>query len=219
MNKVIDILYFLAAAYGGHSQYGNAEIGHALAGQINNNGLGTHYTVDELVGYAVDWLQEQWNHTDDECEVYRSEITAACNDRLSRLQAPSNQKAFCRIIDCLHELAENNVPNMAFIEGHEEDGEWHAEQWSAHWGECKDAMEDHLGRPLTAAEVTCLSLTRCWGPLPLLTLSAAQTTEMYKIICPEFFQPHFTGVHVALDWADLDTRLCVLFNNEAATFL
>ncbi len=129
----------------------------------------------------------------------------------------SNQIAFCEILDTLRKLAESNAPTMAFVISDDDQ----SGQWTTHWTETRDAMEDHLGRPLTPAELTCLSMTRCHGPLPLLddSMSPSQVTEMFKLCWPECFQPHFTGVHVALEWLELESRLSAVFNSETCTFL
>jgi hypothetical protein len=65
------------------------------------------------------------------------------------------------IVETLNNLIENNVPAFCLSD----DGE----QVSGHWSGTKEAMEEFLGRYLTDDEVTCLSLTRCFGPTPTIT--------------------------------------------------
>ena len=84
--QIVDsTLEHLAAAYGGHSQYRDTDIGHAFAGQINNNGLVA--SPDELAGYAVQRLSERWGLTEEAERAAHAEIVAACVDWLSRRNA------------------------------------------------------------------------------------------------------------------------------------
>jgi hypothetical protein len=59
-------------------------------------------------------------------------------------------------------LAEKGVPVFAWTEP--EDGS--SPEPCGNWTATVCAVRDHLGRRLTDAEVTLVSLTRGWGPLP-----------------------------------------------------
>lgn len=69
--------------------------------------------------------------------------------------------AVATITETLNNLHENAVP--AFCMSDDDC------QVTGHWGGTKDVMEENLGRYLTKAEITCLSLTRCFGPTPTIT--------------------------------------------------
>ena len=58
---------------------------------------------------------------------------------------------------CQH-MVENGVPSFGWTEETHEP--------ISHWVATASAMEAKLGRPLNDAEVTLLSLSRGWGPLP-----------------------------------------------------
>ncbi len=76
--RIEEILDSLAAAFGGHSQYGDDVIGHALAGQIVNNALGNAALVAELCQEAARQVAERWELDDDKAAMVAASIKAAC---------------------------------------------------------------------------------------------------------------------------------------------
>lgn len=85
MLRIEDIRNALANAYGGFSQYGNRQVGEALAGQINNNNLLLEGSIAALCAEAARQECERWDDQDwDEAEV-AAEIEAACKAALGTL--------------------------------------------------------------------------------------------------------------------------------------
>lgn len=72
---------------------------------------------------------------------------------------------------------------------------------TGHWSETKSAMECHFLRRLTPREITCLSLSRAFGPMPALT--DAQAVHLVDQLWPRGNQ---SGQW--LDWTALAERLC-----------
>ena len=73
----IDLLSALAAAHGGHSQYGEAEVGFAIYGQFANSGrlVSGYATADEAISAAAEATCDRWSDVEgfQDCEV-RSRI-------------------------------------------------------------------------------------------------------------------------------------------------
>lgn len=70
---------------------------------------------------------------------------------------------------------------------------------SGHWSGTKAEMEAVLGRRLTPAEVTVLSLTRCFGPLPLIEGEWDNPTwkPLFHALWPEG-----NGSGLYMEWGD-----------------
>ena len=81
---VVQILEHLAMAFGGHSQYSTREIGRALAGQMNNNGL--RGDPEQLAAFAAAELAMRWDDNREEEDA--AEIAAACQESLATLGDP-----------------------------------------------------------------------------------------------------------------------------------
>lgn len=67
-------------------------------------------------------------------------------------------------------LVKSNAPACCWVESDILGG-----GQSAHWGGTLDAVREHLGRRLTEAELTALSLSRAYGPTPLLNDNTARS--------------------------------------------
>lgn len=71
----------LKTAFGGRSQLSTKNIGEAVAGQINNNGLTVHGTLEEVCVAVMDAIDE--GHDDDDTPV--DEVVGACRASLDAL--------------------------------------------------------------------------------------------------------------------------------------
>lgn len=76
------LLAGLAAIYGGHSQYSTADIGRAIAGQINNQGW--QETAEQLADDAAFLLAERWEGCGNSPEKDAAEIVSACKEQLRK---------------------------------------------------------------------------------------------------------------------------------------
>lgn len=79
------------------------------------------------------------------------------------------------LIRTLDSLINNEVPSDCMSD----DGT----QVTGHWSGTKEDMEIALGRALSKEEVTCLSLSRCFGPTPSLTSEEAK--DLFSRVWPE----------------------------------
>jgi len=70
----------------------------------------------------------------------------------------------------------------------------------AHWGATLDAAADHLGRRLSAAEITALSAGRQYGPIPVLSWAAGEVIAQHL-----FPRGNSTGCYY--DWPILASEL------------
>lgn len=69
-----------------------------------------------------------------------------------------------------------------------------------HWSGTLAAMREHLGRQLTDEEITCLSLSRAFGPTPCV--SDDDTQSLWGVLWPE---GNPRGLRY--DWGELAHRL------------
>lgn len=105
------------------------------------------------------------------------------------------------LIACCESLHNSNAPSYCMSD----DGT----QESNHWAGTMCAMEKHLERKLTADEVTCLSLSRGYGPTP--SLGQADRFMLMEHLWPG---PNSTGMRYEWDYLanqlrDLKSRLSV----------
>lgn len=70
----------LKAAFGGASQVGTTDIGRAIAGHINNNGLDVHGTLEEVCIAVMDAF---WGDADDEIPIWA--VVGACQASLDAI--------------------------------------------------------------------------------------------------------------------------------------
>lgn len=82
MNKVETLLNHLAYAFGGHSQYNRTDVGHAIAGQINNNGWTDR--PEEYAAEAASLLAERWGGQGPSEEEDKENILKGINEVLSK---------------------------------------------------------------------------------------------------------------------------------------
>ena len=78
--RALAIADSLKACFGGRSQVSVADIGRAVAGQINNNGLNVHGTLEEVCAAVVDAFDD--GH-DDDTQV--DEVVGVCRESLDDL--------------------------------------------------------------------------------------------------------------------------------------
>ena len=95
------------------------------------------------------------------------------------------------LIEAAELLAAGNVPDH----GWDDNGEP-----TNHWSATLDTMVEHLGRKLTEAEVTLLSLSRAWGPMPAIDMAERQ--EVLEAIWP-----HGNSCGLRMSWEDLRDAL------------
>jgi hypothetical protein len=83
-----------------------------------------------------------------------------------------------------------------------------ADDGSSHWTKTQEAMQVSLGRRMTDEEVTCLSLTRRYGPMPALS------EDIRAHVCAYLFQTEQANYGLAcggsIGWKSLDERLFCL---------
>ena len=82
-------------------------------------------------------------------------------------------------------------------------------QTSGHWSETKKCMERELHRSLTDAEITCLSLTRYFGPTPCLS------DQERLVLFAHVGQPTWEW----MGWNELGARLKRPFKEALPEFL
>ena len=71
---------------------------------------------------------------------------------------------------------------------------------SPHWSGTKSHIEEVLGRKLDSSELTCLSLSRYFGPTPLLT--EEESKKVMKRLWPN---GNPSGLYI--EWSDLAEKL------------
>lgn len=97
-----------------------------------------------------------------------------------------------KLLRCSMRLAEQNFPECVWCES--------SDRPSGHWSDTLDAMQAHDLRRLTEYELTCLSLSRAYGPVPVLTDSEASA-----LVAALWPQGNATGQW--LSWESLSDRL------------
>lgn len=80
INRIMDAL---ALAFGGHSQYRIDDVGRALAGQMNNNGLPVE--IEAAARAAAVFLAERFDWSPEDEDSSRTDIAASCRAQLDRL--------------------------------------------------------------------------------------------------------------------------------------
>ena len=68
--------------------------------------------------------------------------------------------SYFELIECCNRLSQNNISASCWTDDMTEE--------TGHWSGTLAVMKYELGRSLTDAEVTCLSLGRAFGPCPNL---------------------------------------------------
>lgn len=74
----------LKTAFGGTSQVGPTDIGRAVAGNINNNGLTVHGTLEEVCVAVVDAFIGDWDG-DYETAIPIWQVVGACRESLDAI--------------------------------------------------------------------------------------------------------------------------------------
>ena len=90
-----------------------------------------------------------------------------------------------RLVAVARRLANEGVPSAA-ADGHN------------NWSATKEAMESFLGRPLTNEEITLLSVSRAFGPTPLLEAEWGTIQRLW---------PNGNGQGLRYDWKQLTEEL------------
>ena len=91
------------------------------------------------------------------------------------------------LVETARQMWDDNVPSMT-------------KNGSGHWSGLKSEIEEHIGRPMTSAEICCLSLSRCFGNTSLLT-----SEESARIM--KFLWPQGNPKGRVIDWDILAERL------------
>lgn len=102
------------------------------------------------------------------------------------------------LIETMIGLHDRGVPYCMPEEQDEETGEW--TDPSGHWTGTIDEVKAHLGRDLTDREVTALSVTRDFGPMPELS-------EEARDWCEKQLFPYGNGRGAWWSWLDAADRL------------
>jgi len=77
------------------------------------------------------------------------------------------------------------------------------EQPDGHWSGTLGEMKEELGRELSDLEITCLSLTRNWGPTPALDDEEA-------VLVLEHLWPEGNAVGSWMDWIEMGEKMAEL---------
>ncbi len=96
-----------------------------------------------------------------------------------------------KLIETCNDLTAKSIPGWC---GEPEEG------GTNHWSGTYDVMREKLARPLTDEEVSVLSLSRAYGPLPSVPESVRQ-----QLI--DHLWPRGNPRGLRMDWVDLANRL------------
>lgn len=95
------------------------------------------------------------------------------------------------LVQCCERLAEDQISGWWLDDNDRE---------SNHWSATLDVMREELGRDLTDVEITCLSLSRCYGPLPCIEEKDYQAVWLH-------LWPEGNPRGLRHDWSDLADML------------